>query len=180
MFGNIPLQWRSMAHILSFKNLSDNNLLSLKNSGCSELFIGIESGSLHILKKIRKMSDPEMIKATLERLFQAKINVKGYFIFGFETETLEDMKLTYELASYLKLIATKNEVSFRTSVFQFRPYHGTEIYYDIINKRKSIPPMEHDKSYRKRKLFNFKSGNFSEVSDEKLKMFINLTNGLNK
>lgn len=183
MFGNVPITWRAMAHVLSFYKLSDAQLLKLKRSGCMEVFIGIESGSNRILKMIHKTSDVDLIKRTIERLFRAGINVKGYFIFGFETETVEDMQMSHDLAAYLKESSMKHGANFRTSVFQFRPYHGTELYYDMILKGKIIDEIEYHKDLSVnigRKQFNFTSGNFSEVSDEILRMFIAKTNEINR
>ncbi len=98
IFENIPVTWRSMAHVLLFYNLNDSQLLELRRSGCIEIFVGIESGSPRILKKIHKTSNIELIKRTIKRLFDVGISVKGYFIFGFDTETLKDMEMSYELA----------------------------------------------------------------------------------
>lgn len=183
IFGDIPVTWRAMAHVLSFYKLSDAQLLELKRSGCMELFIGIESGSPRILKKIHKTSDVDLIKQTIERLFLVGINVKGYFIFGFETETIEDMRMSYNLAAWLKGSSVKHGVNFRASVFQFRPYHGTELYHDLIAKRVRINEVVCGKNLSAkigRKQFNFTSGNFSEVSDEVLCKFITKTNRINQ
>ncbi len=172
-----------MAHVLSFYKLNDTQLLELKWSGCVEVFIGIESGSPRILKMIHKTSDVDLIRQTIERLFRAGINVKGYFIFGFETETIEDMEMSYDLAVWLKKSSAKNGVNFRTSVFQFRPYHGTELYHDMILKGKIIDEVEYHKDLSVsigRKQFNFTSGNFSEVPDEILRRFITETNEINR
>ena len=152
-------------------------------SGCMEVFIGIESGSPRILKMIHKTSDVDLIKRTIERLFRVGINVKGYFIFGFETEKIEDMQMTYDLARQLKESSVKNHTNFRTSVFQFRPYHGTELYHDMISKGRIIDEIVYNGDLSTnigRKQFNFTSGNFSETSDEDLRKFITETNGINQ
>ncbi len=183
MFGDVPVRWRAMAHVLSFYKLSDAQLLELKWSGCTEVFIGIESGSPRILKMIHKTSDVGLVKQTIERLFHAGINVKGYFIFGFETETVDDMRMSYDLAAWLKESSVKDGVNFRTSVFQFRPYHGTELYHDMILKGKIIDEVVYSEDLSTnigRKQFNFTSGNFSKVSDEILRKFITETNGINR
>ncbi|MFH1145339.1 MAG: radical SAM protein [bacterium] len=183
MFENIPVTWRAMAHVLSFYKLSDTQMLELRRSGCREIFIGIESGSPRILKMIHKTSNVDLIKRTLEKLFCAGINVKGYFIFGFETEKLGDMQMTYDLAQQLKELSLKNHVNFRTSVFQFRPYHGTELYHNMILKGRIIDEVAYHKDLSAdigRKQFNFTSGNFSEASDEDLRKFITKTNGINQ
>ena len=172
-----------MAHVLSFYKLSDVQLLELRRLGCTEVFIGIESGSPRILKIIHKTSNVDLIRKTIERLFHSGINVKGYFIFGFETETIDDMQMSYDLAAWLKESSVKDGVNFRTSVFQFRPYHGTELYHDMILKGKIIDEVVYSEDLSTsigRKQFNFTSGNFSEVSDEILRKFITKTNGINQ
>lgn len=182
MFEDVLITWRAMAHVLSFYKLSEAQLFELKRSGCKEVFIGIESGSPRILKKIHKTSDVDLVKLTIERLFRAGVNVKGYFIFGFETETVEDMQMSYDLAAWLKESSVRNNVNFRTSVFQFRPYHGTELYQDLIRKVKMVDEISYHERLSNdigRKQFNFTSGNFSEAVDEDLQRFIVLTNGLN-
>lgn len=183
MFKHVPVTWRAMAHVLSFYKLNDAQLLELKRSGCMEVFIGIESGSPRILKMIHKTSDVDLIKRTIERLFRTGISVKGYFIFGFETEKIEDMQMTYDLARQLKESSVKNHTNFRTSVFQFRPYHGTELYHGMISKGRIIDEVVYSGDLSTnigRKQFNFTSGNFSEASDEDLRKFITKTNGINQ
>ena len=109
--------------------------------------------------------------------------MKGYFIFGFETEKIEDMQMTYDLARQLKESSVKNHTNFRTSVFQFRPYHGTELYHDMISKGRIIDEIVYNGDLSTnigRKQFNFTSGNFSETSDEDLRKFITETNGINQ
>lgn len=183
IFERTPIVWRAMAHVLSFRKLEDAHLFALKQSGCFEVFIGIESGSPRILKKIRKTSDIELIKRTVGHLFRFGINVKGYFIFGFESETAIDMEMTYELASWLKEVSVQAGASFRTSAFQFRPYHGTELYHDIVQKGRIVSDMVPQELLSKdigRRQFNFTSGNFSEVPDDVLQRFITLTLNLNR
>src|SRR6185436_13931868 len=62
VFSNFKLQWRSMAHVQTFKGVDESTIKSLKKSGCNELFIGIESGSPKILKQIHKTQNVEVIK----------------------------------------------------------------------------------------------------------------------
>jgi len=83
VFSNFKLQWRSMAHVQTFNNVSDAMLLELKASGCFELFIGIESGSPAVLRSIHKTHNLDTITTNMTKLFSAGINVKGYFIYGF-------------------------------------------------------------------------------------------------
>lgn len=91
--------------------------------------------------------------------------------------------MSYDLAVQLKELSLKSRANFRTSVFQFRPYHGTELYHDMILKGRIIDEvMYHDdwSINMGRKQFNFTSGNFSEASDDDLRKFITETNGINR
>ena len=78
-----------------------NGTCEIKASGCIELFIGIESGSPEIRKFINKAGSINEIRQTVKKLLDAGINVKGYFMYGFPEETIEQMKQTYELADEL-------------------------------------------------------------------------------
>jgi anaerobic magnesium-protoporphyrin IX monomethyl ester cyclase len=186
VFNNFNIQWRSMAHVQTFKGVSDEKVVSLKESGCSELFIGIESGSPKILRQIHKTTDIEVIKENLSKLLRNGINVKGYFIYGFPNETIEDMEMTYSLAKYLNGIAIQHGSIFRTSVFQFRPYHGTELYHSLEKEFGSetfshvaaIEPNKELSDMVGRLQFNFHSGNYSSVPIETVQDFIYKTTNL--
>ena len=96
-----------------------------------EVFIGIESGSPKILAEINKTKDVAIIIENLTKVFAAGINMKGYFIYGFLAKPKEDMQMTFELAVKLKQLSQADGVNFRTSVFQYRPYHSTQIYHEL-------------------------------------------------
>jgi len=184
VFSNFDFQWRSMAHVMTFKNADKASMVALKNSGCHELFIGIESGSPQILDSINKTKDVNKIIANLTKVFKAGINIKGYFIYGFPKETKKDMDLTFQLASQLKAIAKKYHTNFRTSVFQYRPYHGTQIYHDLevsgknLNVKK-VQPNQALSDLVGRQQFNFHSGNHSLVDIGLLNDYIYRTINLN-
>lgn len=184
VFSNFDYSWRSMAHVMTF-NLADNSLMSsLKQSGCFELFIGIESGSPKILSQIKKTKNVDTIVNNISKAFKAGIHVKGYFIYGFPGETIEDMEMTYNLAETLKDISLANKVNFRTSVFQYRPYHATQIYHDLEAQGydTSVNPIQPDASLSSlvgRLQFNFHSGNFSKVDKEVIDSYIYRTINLN-
>lgn len=183
MFNRFSLNWRSMVHIMTFKNANIELLRSLRKSGCSELFIGIESGSPNILKRIHKTSDINFIKQVIVNLFQAGISIKTYFIFGFPNETLKDFEMTYSLANSIKKESIKYNVKLRTSVFQYRPYHGTELYQEMKSQNNyGFLKTEHNQHLSNligRLQFNFQSGNYSNVDNVTLHHFIQKTLNLN-
>lgn len=184
VFSGFQLQWRSMAHVMTFHNVDDSLMDKLKESGCHELFIGIESGSPKILANINKTKNIDTIFQNLCKVFKAGINMKGYFIYGFPDETEEDMEMTFQLAEKLKRASLQYGVNFRTSVFQYRPYHGTQIYHDLetSGKNLSVRQVEPDKDLSElvgRLQFNFHSGNYSNVDDNKVHAYIYRTLNLN-
>ena len=186
IFSNFTkLSWRGMAHIDVLKKVF-TKIEDLKKSGCKELFIGIESGSNKIREKIRKLGTIEDILKISQKILEVGIDLKGYFIYGFPEETEEDFKKTLELAKKIKEISLKTSGQFRTSVFQFRPYHGTQLYNEIIKIRGSIPEcktnnsLNSNKEEKGRNQFNFTSGNYSEASDAKLEEYILETQKLTK
>lgn len=178
IFKNYDFKWRAMSHINTIKN-EDKLLEALYESGCQELEIGIESGSDRIRKYIHKLGTTDDIVIGITKLLKVGINVKGYFMYGFPTETKEEGLETYNLAKKLTAISKHTKGKFRTSAFQFRPYHGTELY-NKINKKLNY---HHDNSLNKlkgRNQFNFSAGNFSKYSDALITLLITKTMELEK
>lgn len=185
IFKDFDFQWRSMAHVSTFNKVNEEELIALRQSGCNELFIGIESGSPKILRSIHKTHNVDKIKENLQRVLKAGIGIKAYFIYGFPDETEEDAQLTFELAQSLYDYAKECESSFRTSVFQFRPYHGTELHdqlqsenYELNNISQIVHGIELSEKIS-RMQFNFHSGNYSKIAKEKLHFYICKTAELN-
>lgn len=173
------LSWRSMIHTTSLG--SDPMIVQeMKDSGCREVFLGIESGSKNIRDYINKTGSIELVIDSIQKLLIAGIDVKGYFILGFPNETKEDFEKTFNLAKQIKEFSLKTKGVFRTSVFKFRPYHGTKIYNDLLAQGKDILPIKPsvDLDFNKRNQFNFDAGNFSSESDETLNEYIKKTQKL--
>lgn len=178
IFSGFPgLSWRGMSHVLSLKRAKDK-FSELKKNGCDELFIGIESGSETIRRKINKSGKIDDIIDVAYGLLSHGIDLKGYFIYGFPEETEEDFRKTFTLAEKLTKVAKQTEGNFRTSVFQFRPYHGTQLYNEILKKQGFVPECEFNNSIShmsRRAQFNFDSGNYSNESDDILNKYIDKT-----
>ena len=181
IFSQFPqLSWRGMVHVLSLIGSIDK-VKELRKGKCRELFIGIESGSETIRKRINKLGDPASIISVSREILLNGIDLKGYFIYGFPKETKEDFQKTYELAASLKDISLNTPGTFRTSVFQFRPYHGTQLYNEILKDGGIIHGCKFNESisrFEGRSQFNFDFGNYSMESDELLNEYIIKTQGL--
>ena len=175
IFSKFPqLSWRGMVHVLSLIG-NIEKVKDLHNGRCRELFIGIESGSERMRKKINKLGSSDDVITVSKEILENGIDLKGYFIYGFPEETKEDFQKTYELASKIKEISLKTPGTFRTSVFQFRPYHGTQLYNEIVKSTGIIHGCEFNKSisqFEGRSQFNFEFGNYSAEIDEMLNEYI--------
>lgn len=175
IFKGFPqLQWRGMVHVLSLVNCLDK-VQMLKDCNCKELFIGIESGSATIRKRINKLGSVSDVINVISEILASGIDVKGYFMYGFPEETKADMEETYDLACKIKDLSEKSMGVFRPSVFQFRPYHGTKLYNEIAQKGIEIPNCSYNAlvyTSEGRGQFNFSSGNYSKVSDKILEEYI--------
>jgi anaerobic magnesium-protoporphyrin IX monomethyl ester cyclase len=184
VFSKFRFNWRSMAHVQTFQGVGMEELHALKRSGCKELFIGIESGSPTVLRAIHKTHDIAKIEQNLGNVLRAGIDVKGYFIYGFPDETAEDMEATFRLAQELMGIASSTGARFRTSVFQYRPYHGTEIFHDLqragtATQVMSVEPDPALSAMVGRLQFNFHSGNYAKTPVELVRDYIYRTTELN-
>lgn len=176
------LSWRGMVHVLSLAK-DVEKVKKLRRGRCRELFIGIESGSESVRRKINKLGTIDDVITVSKAILESGIDLKGYFIYGFPGETKEDFQKTYELASKIKEISTNTTGTFRTSVFQFRPYHGTQLYNEIVKSTGIIHECEFNQSISKfegRSQFNFDFGNYSKEKDEILSQYIIKTQELTK
>lgn len=176
IFKQFPFEWRAMAHIRSFKDAEDL-LPILKECGCKELEVGIESGNNEMRNKIHKIGNVSEVFETVSKIMEAGINVKGYFMYGLPEETLEQCQDTYLLACRLFAYSNNTTGNFRTSAFQFRPYHGTELY-NLINQDLKYSHNDSLNELEGRKQFNFTAGNFSNCSQEEINKFVIKTNQL--
>lgn len=117
--------WDATGRINVLSRAPEALLDLIKEAGCREVALGIESGNERVLKYIDKHITPAMTLTAVQRLTARGINVKGYVIMGLPTESERELRDTYHHVENLWRIADKNEGSFRCSVFEFRPYPGT-------------------------------------------------------
>lgn len=165
------IYWRAMAHIQSFHN-AEAYIERLKESGCDELFVGIESGSPKIRKMIHKEGSIERVKEVIRLLLTAGIDVKGYFMCGFPEETEDDLLQTLQLAEEIKRCAVSAKGNFRAVAFRFRPYHGTELYDRLVKENCAMKKYETRIQKGTKTQYNFSAGNFSCVTDEAISDFL--------
>ena len=180
IFSQYPtLSWRGMAHVRPLMEAYDY-IKDLKIGKCHELFIGIESGSQRIREQINKLGNTDDILHVSCEILRCGIDLKGYFIYGFPGETKDDFQKTYDLAASIREKSQYFLGSFRTSVFQFRPYHGTKLYQEIIQTTGLLHECEYTEELAQagKSQFNFNLGNYSAEPTEVLFEYIQKTRSL--
>lgn len=103
----------------------------LKDHGAHEIGIGIESRPPRLRERINKSVTDEDIEASINRLTQRGIFVKGYFMIGIPTETKEETQATLD---YAKALTKDHAGLFYASIFIFRPYPGTKEWNYLLSE----------------------------------------------
>lgn len=105
---DLDITWRCLGRI----NLMDEDMiLTMADAGCVGIQYGIESGSEHVLKLIKKQITIQQIKNIIEMSVNHIDNVVSTFMWGFPFETMEDfyetiylMGVVAEMGSLIKLL----------------------------------------------------------------------------
>ena len=92
----------------------------MKKAGCYEVGFGIESGSDRVLKFIKKNLTTDQVKKAVGWAKEAGIDVRGFFMIGFPTETKAEIIQTINFAKELDVDVAQFMVS--------TPYPGTEMW----------------------------------------------------
>jgi len=82
--AKLDLRWMSFVRANTFEKVDP---VLLKQAGCVEVQLGLESGDQEVLDNMNKQADPEMYAAVVEKLLRHGINCSCYFLFGFPGET---------------------------------------------------------------------------------------------
>jgi len=102
----------------------------MKESGCSELIFGVESGDQRVLNTIiDKNLNLETVVKTAAICKKFKIKTKAFFVIGFPGETMEDMKRTVNFALMLR-----RKYGVQSGLLIATPLVGTRLY-DVCKEK---------------------------------------------
>jgi len=114
------------ADVESLERMSDADLDFLESAGVDALAIGVESASDRVRSEIlRKRGTIAQVRRQLERFKGRKIEMSCFFILGFPTETLPEIKQTITFALDTMRMGRNFHVE---RFFNYTPYPGTELY----------------------------------------------------
>jgi radical SAM superfamily enzyme YgiQ (UPF0313 family) len=126
----IKLKWccQTRADAVDFELLK-----KMRKAGCKLIHYGVETGSPRIMKLIEKNITHEQILKGVRLTHKAGIETACFFMFGFPTETDEEMKMTIEFAKKLN----PTYASFHTASI----YPGTKLS-NMVNQKLELPYLE--------------------------------------
>lgn len=105
------------------KSLDEGLIRMLRDTGCSWVSIGVESGCNDRLKDVGKnMTTVDNYRA-VQMLARQGIKVKGFFMFGLPNESIDDARRTIEFAKLLK-----GEGLTSADFYIMTPFPGTPIW----------------------------------------------------
>ncbi len=99
----------------------------MRQSGCFQVHVGIESGSPRVLKMVKKGITPDLVREKVRIIRDAGIEVVGYFIIGFPTETKKEIETTLSFAMELPLTGASFSI--------FNPLPGTPIFEEVYGNQ---------------------------------------------
>ncbi|RLB83755.1 MAG: hypothetical protein DRH17_00955 [Deltaproteobacteria bacterium] len=99
MIEKLDVVWACNARV----DTVDAELFALmKRAGCTEVWMGVESGSTKILKEIKKEITPKQIIEAFKGAKAAGLKRRGYFMIGSRSESLETIKQTEALVDAIE------------------------------------------------------------------------------
>ncbi len=145
------------------KNLDDELILLLKQSGLKLVYVGIESSSSEVLKDINRftVSNDDQYKI-IKKLVDNNIYVKSMFMFGNPEDNDESIKNTIDYSLQLPHQLVQYSV--------FTPYPGTPIYSlykDKINEKKFEKFNQYNLTFNHKNLDNDKIINLKNFAYKK-------------
>jgi anaerobic magnesium-protoporphyrin IX monomethyl ester cyclase len=165
----IEIGWRALARVDIVSKFGRTFLERIKEAGCYELVFGIESGSQRILDSVKKGTTPEQAREAVSLCKQVGIKTKAYYMFGFPTETRQEMEQTLnharelntDIACFLLVKAYPGTEMYR----QLAEQHGEDKLqtYQHLQSEVALPSAENFDKYHIRNDFSF-----STLSNEEL------------
>ena len=114
---NCPgIRWNCYTHA---NLITEETVMAMKNAGCYQIEMGIESGNNRTLSQMRKGITIEQAISAAEIISRSGIENRANFLLGFPDETEETLNDTFN---------AMKKISGRIGYSVFTPYPGTEAF----------------------------------------------------
>ncbi len=120
---DLKVHWISMGRV---DNIDEELLDEMRKAGCDNMYLGVESGSEEILKRLKKGISLNQVERAFRMARRAGIRTQAFFMLGGPGETKETLKQTIDFAVRLD----PDNAQFAAAV----PYPGTEMYEESLRK----------------------------------------------
>lgn len=97
--NNLDIQWGCSSRA---DTLDEEMIKTMKEAGCTDIFIGAESGSTEMQKIMKKNLNLDVMLKNMKIINKYKMKIRASFIFAFPEESEEQLIETLELMSKLK------------------------------------------------------------------------------
>jgi len=120
---DLKVHWIAMGRV---DNMDEELLTEMRKAGCDNLYLGVESGSEEILRRLKKGVSLSQVERAFRMARRAGIRTQAFFMLGGPGETKETLKQTIDFAVRLD----PDNAQFSAAV----PYPGTEMYEESLRK----------------------------------------------
>ena len=134
----LDVLWEAEAHVSSLNHLTDDDLTLLARSGLSDVVIGVESGSQHMVDMLQKGIRIDDVVALNRRLSRYPFNPRFSFMCGFPGETEEMLNSTLSLIVNLH---RDNPLTSTSCLNPVIPFPGTQ-YLELAVRHGMTPPTD--------------------------------------
>jgi anaerobic magnesium-protoporphyrin IX monomethyl ester cyclase len=125
--NKINILWTCNARV---DNIDEEMLSEMKKAGCKMIRYGVESGSVEVLKNMKKGITIEQIKRAFTLTKKQGILALGGFMFGFPYDTKKSIEETLKLAKELKPDLIQASIPMA--------YPGTPLYEEAKRDKKLV------------------------------------------
>jgi magnesium-protoporphyrin IX monomethyl ester (oxidative) cyclase len=144
----LDLAW-SAPNGVALHTLDEDLVRLMRQSGCYRLVLPIESGSARVLTRImRKPLQIEKVPAQVDFIRKQGIGIDAYFVVGMPGETLQEIKMTFDLAFCLGI--------FRSHFSFVMPIPGTPVYEQFLDYLRVTDPQALERLSEIEREFDYK------------------------
>jgi len=144
------------------KGMNAGRLEKMRKAGFYRLEYGVESGSDHILKKMRKIFTTQQAREVVRATHLAGIDTVLYLMVGFPGETDSDFEATRQFlrdnANYITLIRSINPLFIMagSELFECSDRYGIHLPRNNPDSDWSVPDQKNDRELRAQRVLELK------------------------